>query len=89
MNGINFEENECPCFSCIYMSQITKKNETLDGKYDLLVQCAISGCPKGFSQQLDKKFNFKNSKTYKKISRCMDIIKRCIENKINRGEGFE
>ena len=81
MGGIKFEENDCPCLNCMYLVQVTKINEETNGKCDLRINCAISGCPKGVSTKKNNSINIRNTEVHKKVYDCIEMIKRCIELK--------
>lgn len=87
--GIKFEENSYPCLRCIYLIQATRINEESSGEYDLHVNCAISGCPKGESQKKNNCINIKKTEAYIKISNCIEMLKRCLELKSKGRDGIE
>lgn len=86
MGGINFEENDCPCLRCLYLTQATKVNEENDGSYNLKINCSIAGCPEGF---VKKKAPAKSSEAIVKLSNCIEMLKRCIDLKSDGGKNSE
>lgn len=81
MVGITFEKSGCPCLSCIYLLQVTRMNKKSNGDCDLRVYCSISGCPKGVTRQRENYADIKQFETYCRITDCIEMLKRCIENK--------
>lgn len=89
MNGIKFESNDYPCLRCMYLTQVIKVNEDSEGNSDLRVYCSIAGCAEGVIQ---KGIIFKTpqqTKAYRKISNCIEMLKRCIELKSKGSAGIE
>lgn len=80
------EKNYCICLSCMYLIQATKTNEDANGSYDLKIYCGIKGCPKGYYEKITKQHV---SEAFKKISHCIDILRRCIDLKSKGGESSE
>ena len=81
MSGIMFEKDDCPCLKCIYLMQATRMNESANGDCDMQIHCAISGCPKGVNIKSGCLPNTKQMETYRKLSGCIEMLKRCIELK--------
>lgn len=81
MVEVKVEKDHCPCLSCMYLVQVTKINEEINGNYDLRINCAISGCPHGVSQKNTNSISSKKSEAHRKISDCIKMLERCIELK--------
>jgi hypothetical protein len=81
MAGIKLENNDCPCLRCMYLIQVTRINEESNGNCDLLIHCSIPGCPEGVTQKRKSTLDTKQSEAYRKISSCIEMLKRCIELK--------
>lgn len=78
MNGFTYEKNDCPCLSCVYLLQATRKNEKPNGEYSLKINCGITGCPKGFQSLREQN---KNQGVLRRISDCIKMLNRCIDLK--------
>ena len=89
MAGIKYEMDNCPCLKCMYLIQATNMNEEPDGKCDLRIHCGISGCPNGVMQNAKKSSIAEYSDARKKISDCIEMLKRCIEQKSNGSDASE
>lgn len=89
MGGVKFEENDCPCLNCMYLVQVTKRNEETNGNCDLRIHCAIFGCPEGVSPKKNNSTNSKESEVQKKIYDCIEMLKRCIELKSKESNALE
>jgi hypothetical protein len=81
MNGIKFENNDYPCLRCMYLTQVIKVNEDSEGNSDLRVYCSIAGCPEGVIQKGIILKTPQQTEAYRKISNCIEMLKRCIELK--------
>lgn len=89
MAGIKYEMDDCPCLKCMYLIQAIRLNEEPDGKCDLRIHCGISGCPNGFMQNAKNLSNEECIKARNKIFNCIEMLKRCIEQKSNGSDVFE
>lgn len=79
MAGVTYSIDPMKCYQCNYLLTV-ERIEPENGESKVKIFCGIKGCP--FSKNTQSSLNNRQKEIARqKIEQCIEMLKKCIENK--------